>query len=104
MFVECLDPGYRTRWARIGRVRSSKTGRTLYYGGRELTGAGQPWYRDADTGETFVVQHARRDGLDRSEGRTRGSFPVQIDDDVREEYWEQIRRELKRRHERVIHC
>jgi hypothetical protein len=45
---------------------------------------------------------AREDGLDRSEGRKRGSFPAEIDDDVREEYWTEIRREPNRVHERVV--
>jgi hypothetical protein len=68
---------------RIGRVGVSKTGRTLYYAGRDLRGIGQPWYRDAQTGEQFHVQNAREDGLDRSEGRKRRSFPVEIDEEVR---------------------
>jgi hypothetical protein len=50
----------------------------------------------------FHVQRAREDGLDRSEGRKRGSFPVEIDEDVREEYWTDVRREASRAHERVI--
>ena len=102
MYIACLDPGGRTSWARIGRVGLSKTGRTLYYDGRELWGEGQPTYRDVDTGELFHIQGARGDGLDRSEGRKRGSFPVEIDDDVREEYWTRIRCEPKRAHERVV--
>ena len=91
----------RTNWARIGRVRFSKTGRTLYYGGRELIGS-KGWYTDIETGELFQVARARVDGLDRSEGRKRGSFPAEIDDDVREEYWMEIRREPDRMHERVV--
>ena len=102
MYVAREDPGGRTHWARIGRVRLSKTGRTLYYAGRELRGEGQPWYRDVETGEKFHVQQAREDGLDRSEGRKRGSFPVEIDDDVRDEYWTRVRREPARAHVRVI--
>jgi len=101
MYIACLDPGGRTQWARIGRVGFSKTGKTLRYADRELRGEGQPWYRDVRTGEQFHVQHARADGLDRSEGRKRGGFPVEIDDDVREEYWTHVRREPNRAHERV---
>ena len=103
MYIAQVDEGGQTAWARIGRVGRSKTGRTLYYRGRTLKGLGQPWYRDVETGERFHMQRAREDGLDRSEGRTRGSFPVDIDDDVRTEYWKQIRREPKRDHERVVH-
>jgi hypothetical protein len=102
MYIALLDPAGRTQWARIGRVALSKSGRTLYYKGRELRGEGQPWYADTETGEMFHVQRARKDGLDRSEGRKRGSFPVEIDDDVREEYWTRLRGEPKRRHERLI--
>jgi hypothetical protein len=101
MFIAELDTSRHTKWARIGRVRFSKTGRTLYYAGRELSGS-QGWYRD-DTGALFHVARARADGLDRSEGRKRGSFPVEIDDDVREEYWTEVRGEPNRINERVIH-
>lgn len=55
MYIAREDSGTGTQWARIGRVRFSKTGRTLYYAGRELAGMGQPWYRDAETGEQFHV-------------------------------------------------
>ena len=48
------------------------------------------------------IQRAREDGLDRSEGRKRGSFPVEIDDDVRKEYWRDIRGRPDRAHERVM--
>jgi hypothetical protein len=48
-------------------------------------------YLDIETRESFHIQRAREDGLDRSEGRKRGNFPVEIDDDVREEYWRQVR-------------
>ncbi len=102
MYIAREDVEGGTRWARIGRVGFSKTGRTLYYAGRELTGMGQPWYRDAQTGEQFHVQHARADGLDRSEGRKRGGFLVEIDEDVCEEYWTEVRGEPSRAHERVI--
>jgi hypothetical protein len=103
MYIGRVEPRGETRWARIGRVAASKTGRTLYYGGRELLGVGQPWYVDAKTGEHFHIQVARPDGLDRSEGRKRGSFPVEIDDDVRDEYWTVVRGDPSRSHERLIH-
>ena len=99
--VDAAPRERRTNWARIGRVAFSKTGRTLYYAGRELSGS-QGWYTDIETGELFQIARAREDGLDRSEGRKRGSFPVEIDEDVREEYWIEIRREPSRMHERVI--
>ena len=103
MFIACQDSARRTAWARIGLVRFSNTGRTLYYDGRVLSRPGQGWYTDTATGELFHIATARRDGLDRSEGRKRGSFPVQIDDEVREQYWAQIRGTPERAHEKVIH-
>jgi hypothetical protein len=103
MYIACIGPGGQIEWARIGRVRFSKTGRTLYYAGRELRGAGQPWYTDTATGDRFLVQRARQDGLDRRGPQyNAGSVPGEIDEDVREEYWRAIRREPKRSHERVV--
>jgi hypothetical protein len=103
MYIAAIGAlGSETLWARIGRVRFSKTGRTLYYDGRGLRG-GHGYFRDAKTGEYFHIQRARHDGMDRSEGRKLGSFRVMIDDDVREEYWRKIRGEPNRRTERFIH-
>jgi hypothetical protein len=62
--------------ARIGRVTSSKRGKTLYY-------AGQSFY-----------SLAGHDGL-------YGHRPTPIDDDVREEYWTVIRNLPERKNERV---
>lgn len=75
---------------RIGRVRLSKTGRTLYYGGVELLAIGGSGirgnYMDVATREEHWVSGPRRDGQDTL-------FPghVEIDDDVREEYWREVR-------------
>jgi hypothetical protein len=102
MYIARVDSQGRTEGARIGRVSFSKTGRTVYYEGRELRGIGQPWYVDIETGERFHIQTARADGLDRSEGRRGGSFPVEIDADVQEEYWREIPGEVERSHERVM--
>ena len=79
--------------ARIGRVTFSKTGRSVYYCGRtfqSLKGRGfKSNYFDVLTGEQFWISGPRTDGLDRLYS---GGAPVQIDDDVREEYWTNIRR------------
>jgi hypothetical protein len=80
-----------------------QTGRTLYYAGRELRGTGQPWRVDAETGEHFLVQRARSDGLDRrGSDYNAGSVPAEIDEDVCEESWTKVRRQPTRRHERVM--
>ena len=78
--------------ARIGRVTFSKTGATLYYRGqafRSLKGAGyKSNYFDVATGEKYWISGPRRDGQDQLYVT---NIPVHIDDDVREEYWREIR-------------
>ncbi len=76
---------------RIGLVRRSKTGRTLYYQGRafqSLTGWGyKSNYFDVETGEEYWISGPRRDGQD-----TLYPGVIEIDDDVRVRYWTEIRR------------
>lgn len=78
--------------ARIGRVTFSKTGKTLYYQGRtfqSLKGRGfKANYVDVATGEEYWISGPKKDGTDRLYG---GRSPVEIDDEVREEYWRSIR-------------
>ena len=78
--------------ARIGRVTFSKTGRTLTYRGKSfqsLKGAGSKAnYFDVESGEYYWISGPRKDGADRLYV---SSVPVHIDDDVREEYWAEIR-------------
>jgi hypothetical protein len=75
---------------RIGRVRLSKTGRTLRYGGVELVSLGGRGYKanymDAASRATYWVSGPRKDGQD-----TLYPGLVEIDDDVREEHWQTIR-------------
>ena len=96
MYIESKATGL-TGEARIGRVSFSKTGRTLYYRGRafqSLRGAGfKANYYDIATGEEYWISGPRRDGADRLYGEP---VPVEIDEDVREEYWTQIRSEPQR--------
>jgi hypothetical protein len=83
--------------ARIGRVSFSKTGRTLYYGGKSfqsLKGLGyKSNYYDLETGDEYWISGPRKDGSDRLYG---GSTGVDVDEDVREEYWTDIRRRPSR--------
>jgi len=87
MYIESKADGL-TGPARIGRVTFSKTGRTVYYRGlelRSLRGAGfKSNYYDVATGDKYWVSGPKRDGTDRLYGER---IPVEIDDDVREEYW-----------------
>ena len=79
--------------ARIGRVRYSKSGCTVYYDGKEfrsLKGHGfKANYYEVETGEQYWISGPRRDGND---GLYLSNVRAVIDDDVREEYWKSIRR------------
>ncbi|MGC2638048.1 MAG: hypothetical protein WA294_12775 [Acidobacteriaceae bacterium] len=84
--------------ARIGRATFNRTGATLRYRGKSfqrLKGAGfKANYFDVETGEQYWISGPRRDGTDRL---YKSDWPVEIDEDVREEYWCEIRKrpELK---------
>jgi hypothetical protein len=87
--AECLSGP-----ARIGRVTFNRTGKTLYYRGhsfQSLKGSGfKANYRETETGERYWISGPRRDGLDRLYGKS--ALVVEIDEDVREEYWTEIRK------------
>lgn len=88
MYIEA-KPGL-TGPARIGRVQLSKTGRTLYYAGQKfqsLKGAGfKANYFNVETGVEYWISRCRKDGQD-----TLYPGTVQIDEEVRDEYWLSIR-------------
>ena len=88
--------------ARIGRVSFSKTGCTLYYRGQSfqsLKGEGfKSNYYCVETGEDYWISGPKRRGGDALYG---GSTPIEIDDDVREEYWRDIRGQPERIRETV---
>jgi len=76
--------------ARIGLVTFSKTGKTVHYGGRTfatLNGAGfKSNYFDVETREEYWISGCKKNGADALYSTT-----VEIDEDVREEYWTHIR-------------
>lgn len=80
--------------ARIGRVSYSRTRGTLYYRGRafqSLNGSGfKANYFDVESLDQYWISGPRRDGEDRLYV---SNLPVEIDDDVREEYWTEIRKQ-----------
>jgi hypothetical protein len=83
--------------ARIGRVSYSKTGKTLYYAGKtfqSIKGGYKANYFEVETGENYWISGCKRTGGDRLYG---GGLPVEIDEDVREEYWTDIRKQPKNR-------
>lgn len=94
MYIECKAGNGLEGDARVGRVMFSKTGKTLYYRGKEfrsLKGAGfKANYYDVATGEEYWISGPKRRGGDRLYG---DSTAVHIDEDVRAEYWSRIRKE-----------
>lgn len=88
MYIERKDDGVNGP-ARIGRVTFSKSGRSLYYRGRRfqaLHGGFKANYFDAESGVDYWISGCKKRGGDRL-------YPglVEIDPDVREEYWKEIR-------------
>lgn len=79
--------------ARIGRVVFSKSGLSVTYKGRSFARLGGRGYKanyfDVETGEHFWISGPRKDGRDRLYAQS--SRPVEIDQDVAEEYWRDIR-------------
>ncbi|HEY1256197.1 MAG TPA: hypothetical protein VGF01_15580 [Terracidiphilus sp.] len=93
MYIECKGNFGLHGSARIGRVTFSRTGSTLHYAGKSfqsLKGSGfKSNYYDVVTGEHYWISGPRRDGTDRL---YKSDWPVEIDEDVREEYWTEIRK------------
>lgn len=86
--------------ARIGRVTFSKTGKTVYYKDKafqSLKGGYKANYYDVETEENYWISGPRKDGQDRLYGTGQS---VNIDEDVREEYWNQIRQQPDRKLEK----
>jgi len=93
MYIECKSgENDLIGAARIGRVTFSKTGKSIHYNGKTfqtLSGKGfKANYFDVETGEHYWISGCKKDGSDRLYGER---LPIHIDDDVREEYWTEIR-------------
>src|SRR4051812_43376041 len=93
MYIECKpDDSDLSGRARIGRVSFSKTGKMLYYAGRKFQTLRRPGFKanyfDVDSGEHYWISGCKKRGGDRL-------YPglIEIDDDVRDEYWSQIRKQ-----------
>jgi len=97
MYIESKAAGLNGP-ARIGRVTFSKTGLSIYYGGKTFlrTRGFKANHFDAETHDEYWISGPHRNGKDRLYV---SNIPVEIDDDVREEYWTEIRKkpELKNR-------
>jgi hypothetical protein len=89
--------------ARIGRVTYSKTGKSLTYRGREfasLRGRGiKANFFDIESSAQYWISGCKKDGLDSLYANV-----VEIDEDVREEYWEKIRKKPELKAMRSFKC
>jgi hypothetical protein len=91
MFIENKGIDGLIGKSRIGRVSFSKTGKSIYYKGKRLqTLSGRGFkanYYDVETGENYWISGCKKKGGDRLyPGKT------EIDEDVLEEYWTEIRK------------
>jgi hypothetical protein len=90
MYIEC-KAGSLQGPARIGRVTYSKSGRTLYYAGCtfvSLDGQGfKANYLNTITNEEYWISGPKKRGGD----RLYATGSVEVDEDVRDEYWTEIR-------------
>ena len=88
--------------ARIGCVNFSKSGKSIHYKNQTfqtLKGSGfKSNYFDIETGNEYWISGCRKDGADRLYGER---VPVNIDDNVREEYWTKIRNQPERINEKI---
>ncbi len=93
-------PANLTGPARIGRVVFSKTGRSLTYAGKTCGKAnGYKANYLCETGEWYWISGPKKRGGDALYAT---NIPIEIDEDVREEYWTEIRKQLGRKAERCV--
>jgi len=100
MYIEPKEDGVLGGTARIGRVTYSKSGRTLYYQGHEFFAAEgfKSNYMD-EARQEYWISGPKKNGGDRLY-----SGIVEVDDDVREEYWTGIRKMPEKKATRKFHC
>lgn len=102
MYIEDKSTGL-TGAARIGRVKFSKSGSSIHYQNKTfqtLKGSGfKSNYFEVETGDEYWISGCRKDGADRLYGER---IPIEIDDDVREEYWTEIRKQPERINEKTV--
>ena len=101
MYIES-KAGSLTGPARIGRVTFNRTGRTIFYRDhvfRRIVGGGfKSNYYDAATGDDYWISGCKRRGGD---SLYSSSVPIEIDEDVRAEYWRDIRGQPERANEKT---
>jgi hypothetical protein len=111
MYIENKGGGYVEQWGqqvpsggeltgpgRIGRATFSKTGKTIYYGGKTFNrwNGDKANYVCEETGESYWISGPKRRGGDSLYAT---NIATEIDADVREEYWTEIRNQPERKAE-----
>jgi hypothetical protein len=98
MYIECKAESLNG-YARIGRVSFSKSGLSIRYRDQEFfrIRGFKANYREVSSRDEYWISGPRRDGEDRLYV---SNIPIEIDDDVRDEYWEQIRKRPELKHRR----
>ena len=91
MYIEYKGDLHGSAW--IGKVTFSRTGATLHYRGKSFQSLKGGGFKancfDIESGEQYWISGPRRDGADRL---YKSDWPVEIDEDVREEYWTETRK------------
>jgi hypothetical protein len=102
MYIEFKGTGLNGP-ARIGNVEFSKSGRSVYYQGRRLQkilrGGYKANYFDPETGDEYWISGCKRKGGDRLYPGT-----IEIDENVREAYWTEIRQQPENASKPQIKC
>jgi hypothetical protein len=100
MYIE-QKSGDLTGPARIGRVTFSKSMKRIYYRDQIFQRNERPEFKsnhyDTATGEQYWISGPKKRGGDRLYGER---MAVEVDDDVRVEYWTEIRNQPERVEER----
>jgi len=89
MYIEYKGDGLAGA-ARIGRVTFSQTGKSVYYRGKTFQSIGGDYkanFFDIETNERYWISGCKKAGHD-----TLYPGVIEVDEDVREEYWLQIRK------------
>ena len=101
MYIE-RKAGNLTGEAWIGRVTFSKTMRSVHYKGKTYQKTKSDYkynFFEVESGDTFWISGCKKNGGDRIYGET---SPIYIDDDVRTEYWTEIREQPEFSHLSVL--
>ena len=89
MYIECKSDSLNGP-ARIGRVTFSKSGKSLRYGSQTFVRIRgyKANYMEVVSEQEYWISGCKKDGTDRLYA---SGLPVEIDEDVRTEYWSSIR-------------